>query len=378
VAAVATGRHGAVAVLGGDRCVVIDLPVPDPGRRRRFWEAAGLPADETVLETVSSRYAVSGGTIRRIAAQAAAVARVDGREQVEARDVRQAAQDQGRQRLESLATLLPSLDRRFALVLAGATAREYDALVLRTRHREALGAAVDSAGGALLTRGLRALLSGPSGTGKTLAARALGARLDLDVYRADLAALVDKYIGETERRLDELFTRAEELDVVLLLDEGDALMTRRTDVRTSTDRYANLETDFLLQRLETYEGIVAVTTNAPHLIDPAFRRRFDVTVPFVAPGPAERTRIWTLHLPRRHAVTAPTLETVATRCRLTGGQIRNAAVHAALLALDAGGLVDDAALIAAVERELVAAGRSSPLRPVSMPASPYERATAAP
>jgi SpoVK/Ycf46/Vps4 family AAA+-type ATPase len=222
------------------------------------------------------------------------------------------------------------------------------------------------------------MLSGPSGTGKTLTARALGARLDLDVYRADLAALVDKYIGETERRLDELFSRAEELDVVLLIDEGDALMTRRTDVRSSNDRYANLETDYLLQRLETFEGIVLITTNAPHLVDTAFQRRLDVTIPFDLPGPSERLRIWRQHLPAEHAVTDAALAHVATACRLTGGQIRNAAVHAALLALDGERPVDDAALTAAVERELTTAGRSSPLVVPTAEPSPYERAVAAP
>jgi SpoVK/Ycf46/Vps4 family AAA+-type ATPase len=266
------------------------------------------------------------------------------------------------------------LGTEFLPVLSGVTARDYEALVLRARHRESLGDAVGGATGGQITRGVRALFSGPSGTGKTLTARALGMRLDLDVYRADLAALVDKYIGETERRLDELFTRAEELDVVLLIDEGDALMTRRTDVRSSNDRYANLETDYLLQRLETYEGIVLITTNAPHLIDTAFTRRLDETVVFAPPGPDERRKIWALHLPERHAVSPAELDELARRCRLTGGQIRNAAVHATLLALDQDRSVDGEVLTAAVEREFDAAGHTSPLSVVPMPASAFTRA----
>jgi len=375
---VAIGRHGAVSVTDGDRAAVIDLPMPDAGQRRRFWTAAGLAADAPVLATVSDRYVLSGGTIGRVAAQAGAIARIDGRARVTVGDVRQAAQDSGRQRLESLATLLPPLAADFAPVLGGPAAQEYAALLLRSRHREKLGASVAGIAGGQAGRGVRALLSGPSGTGKTMAARALGVALELDVYRADLAALVDKYIGETERRLDELFTRAEDLDVVLLIDEGDALMTRRTEVRSSNDRYANLETDYLLQRLESYEGIVLITTNAPHLVDTAFQRRLDVTVPFVPPGPDERRRIWRLHLPERHAVTPALLDTLAVRCRLTGGQIRNAAIHAVLLALDAGRTVDDAVLIVAVERELAAAGQTSPLTAGPVPLSPFERAGAAP
>src|SRR5205085_9337809 len=130
-----------------------------------------------------------------------------------------------------------------------------------------------------------------SGTGKTLAARLLAAALRMDLYRLDLSAVVNKYIGETEKNLNQVFARAEELDVLLLLDEGDALLTRRTDVQTSTDRYANLETNYLLQRLESFEGILIVTTNAINRIDDAFKRRMDVVVDFRPPDVAER---WTI------------------------------------------------------------------------------------
>src|SRR5205823_12499402 len=121
--------------------------------------------------------------------------------------------------------------------------------------------------------GVRALLSGPSGTGKTLAARLLASALRMDIYRVNLASVVNKYIGETEKNLDRVFAQAEELDVILLLDEGDALLTQRTSVQNSNDRYANLETNYLLQRLESYEGILLVTTNARDRIDGAFQRR---------------------------------------------------------------------------------------------------------
>jgi len=100
----------------------------------------------------------------------------------------------------------------------------------------------------------------------------------MDLYRLDLSAVVNKYIGETEKNLDQVFARAEELDVILLLDEGDALLTQRTSVQTSNDRYANLETNYLLQRLESFEGILIVTTNAVDRIDNAFQRRMDVVV----------------------------------------------------------------------------------------------------
>ena len=123
---------------------------------------------------------------------------------------------------------------------------------------------------------------------------------------------------------------------MLLLDEGDALMARRTDVANANDRYANLETNFLLQRLETFEGIVIVTTNAASSIDTAFLRRLDATIEFIPPDAGQRWQIWQAHLPIGHRVPAALLEEIARRCTLTGGRIRNASLHAALRALDAG------------------------------------------
>ena len=149
-------------------------------------------------------------------------------------------------------------------------------------------------------------------------------------------------------------------DVFLLLDEGDAPMTRRTDVGNVNDRYANLETDFLLQRLETFEGVVVVTTNAGNRIDQAFLRRMDVTVDFVPPDDELRLRLWSGHLPREHGVAPAVLSEIARRCELTDGQIRNAALHA-ILRLDSGTPVGDDDLTEAVRREYRRSGASCPL-----------------
>ncbi len=150
--------------------------------------------------------------------------------------------------------------------------------------------------------------------------------------------------------------------MILLIDEGDALLTQRTSVNTSNDRYANLETNFLLQRLEFFSGIVIVTTNSSENIDSAFQRRMDVIIDFRPPSATERWQIWHLHLPTATAVDPRLLNDVAMRCALTGGQIRNAALHATSLALNNGGLVTNAYLESAVQREYRKLGAVCPLR----------------
>jgi SpoVK/Ycf46/Vps4 family AAA+-type ATPase len=247
--------------------------------------------------------------------------------------VRLAARAINRQVLDTLAARIDGPASWSHLVVREATLRELQLLEGRCRHRERLATAFESSLPGGMNRGVRAMFEGPSGTGKTLAARVLANELALDLYRVDLAAVVNKYIGETEKNLSRVLSRAEDLNVILLLDEGDSLMTRRTDVKSSNDRYANLETNYLLQRLESYTGIVIVTTNAGQSIDPAFRRRMDSVVKFHLPNAAERWQLWQAHLPPGHEVSAAALEDVAVRYEFTGGQIRNIGIRAALLAL---------------------------------------------
>jgi SpoVK/Ycf46/Vps4 family AAA+-type ATPase len=241
------------------------------------------------------------------------------------------------------------------------TREELDALAARCRFRERL-----AAGGAAVAQGnagVRALLAGGSGTGKTLAARLLAASLGKDLYRVDLAATVNKYIGETEKNLDQAFAAAEELDLVLLLDEGDALMANRTDVGTSNDRYANLETNFLLQRIESFDGILLVTSNAADRIDKAFRRRMDVVIHFRAPDEWRRYEILRLHLGDAPEVDDQWLQDAACRCALAGGQWRNVVAHARLLALQESRPISAGHLHAALLREYRKTGAQCPLRP---------------
>ena len=358
------GKQGGVNQPDALHALALTLEMPVPSLRRRHWQRALGENTIADLDTISERFRLTSGNIQRAAALAQADAVIQGRARITADDVQQATSNLNRQTLDTLAQRLKNFGDWDQLAVSNETRHELENLGCRCRHREHLRDAVGTTLAKQLNPGVRALFSGPSGTGKTLAARLLATELQMDVYRLDLSTVVNKYIGETEKNLNQIFSRAEELDVILLLDEGDALLTQRTGVQTSNDRYANLETNFLLQRLETFEGILIVTTNAGDRIDSAFQRRMDVVINFSAPTPGERWAIWQLHLPVNHSIDYSLLEEVAGRCRLNGGEIRNAALHAALLALDNGGIVTSAYLEAAIQREYRKSGLVCPLRPL--------------
>ncbi|HSJ08983.1 MAG TPA: ATP-binding protein, partial [Longimicrobiales bacterium] len=365
--AVILGHDGGVAGAAAERAVSLQLE-PDPiDLRRRHWQRALPDAVPDLHDRLAARFLLGGASVRRAAELAGAQAALDGRTAVSAADVQVASRSINRQQLDSLAARLAADAGWERLVLHPSTAQDLLHLERRCRFREQLTHTLgdDLPGG--INRGVRALFQGPSGTGKTLAARVLACELGLDIYRVDLASIVSKYIGETEKNLSRIFGRAEDLDVILLLDEGDSLMGRRTQVRSSNDRWANLETNYMLQRLEGYTGIVFVTTNSPGSIDTAFQRRMDSVVRFHMPTFEERWSLWQQHLPATHAIDADELHQAALRCELTGGQIRNAAIDATLHGFASGdGLIGTADFTAAIDAEYRKAGASSP-RPRSLP-----------
>ncbi|MFS8979421.1 ATP-binding protein [Cupriavidus necator] len=208
--------------------------------------------------------------------------------------------------------------------------------------------------------GYRALFYGPPGTGKTLTATLLGKHTGKDVYRIDLSRVVSKYIGETEKSLSRLFGKAENKDWVLFFDEADALFGRRTDIRDAHDKYANQEVAYLLQRIESYNGLVILATNQRGNIDEAFGRRFQAIIHFPLPGPEERYEIWCRIFPPQIRI-AKDLDwrQVAARYELTGAEILNVTHYCALEILaDQSGCIDLTRLEAAVMREYIKAGRA--------------------
>ena len=360
--ALVLGRQGGVSGRWGEQAITVTLDVPDPAERMSHWLGVAGTQPNNELEVVSERYRMTRGNIRRGAAIASSYSSVNRHTTIQASDVQQALRALNHEVLDGLAERVDTTVDWSNLATAPTTFDELQNLEQRCRHRERLHSAVGHVLGSHLNSGVRALFSGPSGTGKTLAARLLAASLQMDLYRINLATVVNKYIGETEKNLNLVLSRAEELPVMLLLDEGDALLTHRTNVHTSNDRYANLETNFLLQRLESFDGIIIITTNAGDRIDGAFLRRMDVVIDFRPPDPAERWALWTMFLPATHSIEYDVLAEIASRCAMTGGQIRNAMLHASLLALSNGGIITSDYLQAAVRREYRKTGSVCPLR----------------
>jgi SpoVK/Ycf46/Vps4 family AAA+-type ATPase len=198
--------------------------------------------------------------------------------------------------------------------------------------------------------GISALFSGASGTGKTMAAEVLANELALDLYRIDLSAVVSKYIGETEKNLRRLFDAAEETGAILLFDEADALFGKRSEVKDSHDRYANIEVSYLLQRMEAYRGLAILTTNFRSALDPAFLRRLRFIVNFPFPDTAQRAEIWRRVFPAQTPVGGIDFGRLS-QLNLAGGNIRNIAMNAAFLAADTGDPVRMSHLLAAARGE---------------------------
>jgi hypothetical protein len=243
------------------------------------------------------------------------------------------------------------------LVLPWSTARQLHEIAARTRLRETVFGTWQMQSGAR-GHGVTALFAGESGTGKTLAAEVVAHDLGLDLYVIDLAAVVDKYIGETEKNLDRIFTAADHVNGVLLFDEADAIFGKRSEVRDAHDRYANVEIAYLLQRIERFDGLAILTTNFRANVDDAFTRRLDAVVDFPLPEVDARSRLYSLHLrgdaPRSGDID---LDFMAHAFELAGGSIRNICVTAAFFAAEADRPLMMVDLVRATEREYRKLGR---------------------
>jgi hypothetical protein len=330
-----------------DPSTMVDVAKPTVAEQRTIW-ASALGADAATLpSSLAGQFDLSAEAIRDIATNATAETTpptpLDRRLWNACLASTRPRLDLMAQRIEPMASwgdlVLPAAETRLLRQIA-------DQVGMRGQVYEEWGFAERSSRGL----GISALFAGDSGTGKTMAAEVLADHLRLNLYRIDLSAVVSKYIGETEKNLRRLFDAAEDGGTILFFDEADALFGKRSEVKDSHDRYANIEINYLLQRMEAYRGLAILATNMKSALDAAFLRRLRFVVNFPFPGVAERKAIWQRAFPPATPTEALDFDRVA-RLNVAGGNIRTIAVNAAFAAAQAGTAVTMPLLLAAARDE---------------------------
>jgi hypothetical protein len=338
--------------------LILEVPALTGQERQTLWQRE-IGAHAAALEAAESAgHLALGPTQIRSAVQAAeASARLTGGP-VTAEDLRRGVRAQNAAGLERLARRIEPEVAWDDLVLAPAVLRGLRDVAARARHRDTVLTEWRMRRGGGRGHGVTALFAGDSGTGKTMSAEVIASDLRLDLYTVNLATVVDKYVGETEKNLERIFAEAAGVNAVLFFDEADAIFGKRSDVRDAHDRYANIESAYLLQRLETFDGLAVLATNLRANIDEAFTRRLDAIIDFPAPTPELRHQLWASCLVDPLPVADDVdLEFLADAFELAGGNIRSASTTAAYLAAAAGGPVTMSELITAVEQEYRKLGR---------------------
>ena len=342
--------------------LTLEAPVLSVGTRLELWEqqlaavggeaAAGLDA-----AAVADHLSLGPAQVRRAIEAAVLTAQLrDG--VIAPEDLRSGVRAQNAAGLERLARRIEPEVGWEDLVVTPAVRRALTDLAARARHRDRVLADWRMRRGGGRGHGVTALFAGDSGTGKTMSAEVIASDLGLDLYTVNLATVVDKYIGETEKNLERIFAEASGVNAVLFFDEADAIFGKRSDVKDAHDRYANIESAYLLQRMETFDGLAVLATNLRANIDEAFTRRLDTIIDFPAPAPPLRLTLWQRCL-------APPLPVaddldfgfLAEAFDLAGGNIRSASTTAAYLAAATGGPVTMRLLVQAVEQEYRKLGR---------------------
>ncbi len=342
-AAFARDMTGLLVVVAADRVALdprpslwLEVPKPTPAERADLWRHALGASAATLNGTIDAlvdRFDLDVAQVRAAAAMAA-----DGRSGTEgtrAQRLWQACRIQARRRLDNLAERIEATAGWDDLVLPEPQLAVLREIAVHVRHARTVHEGWGFARKSVRGLGIAALFAGASGTGKTMAAEVIASELRLDLYRIDLSRVVSKYIGETEKNLSRIFDAADASGAILLFDEADALFGRRSEVKDSHDRYANIEVSYLLQRMEAYRGLAILTTNLKNALDPAFLRRLRFVVQFPFPDAALRTAIWQRIFPKETPCRDLDLALLA-RLNLPGGNIRNIALNAAFLAAEAG------------------------------------------
>lgn len=348
--------------------VPVTFPLPDFEQRRTCWQthlaAAEIILDAPDLDALSDRFRLTSYQIADAVTTACntvqwqTLGTSTPRATPLLADLFAAARAQSGHDLASLAHKIEPRYRWEDLVLPEETWIQLQEIAVQAKNRSVVYRDWGFDQKLSLGKGLNTLFSGPPGTGKTMAAEVIANTLQLDLYKIDLSQVVSKYIGETEKSLNRIFTAAANSNAILLFDEADALFGKRSEVRDAHDRYANIETSYLLQKMEEYDGIAILTTNLRSNMDEAFTRRLRFIIDFPFPGVIERRQIWRQVWPSKMPLDSDlNWDFLAQRFEITGANIRNIALMAAFFAAEDSHIVQMAHLIRAVRREYQKMGK---------------------
>ncbi|MGR9101077.1 MAG: ATP-binding protein, partial [Gammaproteobacteria bacterium] len=341
---------------------VLRLVLSDPDARERlalwryFFQKHRLSANQGDIEDLANGFQLNAGQMENAAKQLALEfrGRPLGRE-----DLFSAARDQSVAEIGKLASRVSLTYGWDDLVLPEATLKRIRDIVQAVKHRAKVYDDWEMANRVANANSLTVLFSGASGTGKTMTAGVIAREIGLSLYRIDLAGVVSKYIGETEKNLDRIFNAARRANAILFLDEADALMGKRSEVKDAHDRYANIEVAYLLQKMEEFDGVVILATNLYKNLDQAFSRRMHYIVEFPRPDAVHRERLWRTIFPARMPLGEDVdFRFLATHFGNTGGDIKNIALDAAFLAAQNGQVVTMQELIRAMARQMIKQGKA--------------------
>jgi DNA replication protein DnaC len=324
------GLDGSLPIDAGYLEVTIPA-LTETERQRALGEAFAAHGIEADTALLARRYRIGPGTMARIAGETRAQLDRSGG------DPTTVADEQARQYVQSRIGASAQRVTRLAewedIALPEEITDSLRELIGRAQHGRTVYETWGYDSRITTARGLTALFYGPPGTGKTMVAGVIARELGLDLYRVDLSKVMSKWVGETEKNLGEVFDAAEEGQFMLLFDEADSLFAKRSEVKSANDRYANLEVNYLLQRLDSFEGLAILTTNLEGSIDPAFKRRLSMRLYFPFPDEDLRAQLWEAHvLPGVPTAGKLDFAALARRFPLSGGYIRNSALRAAFLA----------------------------------------------
>ncbi len=348
--------------------LTVQFPIPDFTQRRTYWQtqlrAAAISLNDTELDALVDRFRLTPYQIANAVKTACNTSRWQAATQLQPpkpptlKDLFTSARAQSGHDLAALARKIEPKYTWDDIVLPADPQTQLREICNQTKYRHLIHEEWGFDRKLSLGKGQNVLFSGPPGTGKTMAAEVIASELQLDLYKIDLSQIVSKYIGETEKNLNRIFTAAAHSNAILFFDEADALFGKRSEVKDAHDRYANIEIGYLLQKMEEYEGIAILTTNLRSNMDDAFVRRLRFIIEFPFPNEQHRRQIWAKIWPDQ-TPRSPDLDLdfLARRFEIAGANIRNIALAAAFLAADDGGAIGMVHLIRAIRREYQKMGK---------------------